>query len=347
MPEIIEGTTTDLRPPSAERGNQTEAALLARWRHSRLWRVTSVVLAVVAIGLSSYYVIVKLVSSIRDVAAGHLRVHWGAVVLSFGITLVCVLLGGLVWHLVLRGVGVQLGLRACLQSHLLSIPGAYLPGYGWRYAGKAYLTQRLGIPLGLASCAVLVELVESELARGVLALTTVQQAFLDSFLKGSLGPYIGGMRLLGWGALLIFPLALERGAAWAKRRGWQPWSHMEIHKGALWLALAVMCFTFVLYGVGFSVLLGTAKALTLEGLTAAIFSTSSSLAVSLMMFFVPAGLSVRESVIIYTLEGVFPEAVVTVGALLSRGVLVAAEVAGALGGSWLALGGRRPSNPKG
>jgi hypothetical protein len=122
---------------------------------------------------------------------------------------------------------------------------------------------------------------------------------------------------------------------------------MSIDKRALWLALGVMCITFVLYGAGFAVLLGAASELTLDGLAAAIFSTSSSSAISLIMFFVPAGLSVRESVIIYTLEGVFPEAMVTVGALVSRGVLVVAEVVGSLVGSWLALSGRRRSSPKG
>lgn len=342
-----EESATGLRPTSTEEDLQPEATLFARWRHSRLWRASSIVLAVVAIGLSSYYVAIKLVSSLRQIEEAHIRVRPWPVILSFAITLACVLLGGVVWHLVLRGVGVRLGLRACVQSHLLSIPGAYLPGYGWRYAGKAYLTQRLGIPLGLASCAVLVELAESEMARGVLALTTVQRTFLDSFLKGALEPYIWALRLLGWGALLALPLALEKGVTWAKRRGRRPWSDMNVNKRDLWLALLMMCFTFVLYGAGFSVLLGTATALTLDGLAAAVFSTSSSLAVSLMMFFVPAGLSVRESVLIYTLEGVFPEAGVTVSALVSRGVLVAAEVVGALVGSWLALGGRRRSSPKG
>lgn len=347
LAKTTDEANTDSRPTSAERGDQAEATLFAQWRRSRLWRVASVVLAVVAIGLSSYYVVIKLVSSFRQIAWGHLQVRPWPVVISFIITLACVLLGVVVWGLVLRGVGVRLGLRACAQSHLLSIPGAYLPGYGWRYAGKAYLTQRQGIPLGLASCAVLVELIESEAARGVLAFTTVQQAFLGSFLGGALVPYVWGLRVLGWGALLVLPLALERGVAWAKRRGRRPWSDMNIDKGSLWLALGVMCFTFVLYGVGFSILLGAASALTLDGLAAAIFSTSSSLAISLLMFFVPAGLSVRESVIIYTLEGVFPAAMVTVGALVSRGVLVAAEVVGSLIGSWLALRGRRRSSPKG
>jgi len=347
LAKTLDRANTDSRPTGAEGGDQAELTPFARWRRSRLWRVASVVLAVVAIGLSSYYVVIKLVSSIRQMAGEHLQVRPWPVAISFMITFVCVLLGAVVWHLVLRGVGARLGLRACAQSHLLSIPGAYLPGYGWRYAGKAYLTQRQGVPLGLASCAVLVELVESEAARAVMALTTARRAFLGSFLGGALVPYQWGLCVLGWGALLVLPLALERGVAWAKRRGRRPWSDMSIDKGALWLALGVMCFTFVLYGAGFSILLGEASALTLNGLAAAIFSTSSSLAISLLMFFVPAGLSVRESVIIYTLEGVFPAAMVTVGALVSRGVLVAAEVVGALVGSWLALRGRQRSSPKG
>lgn len=329
-----------------EKDDQAEAVSLARWRHSRLWRMISLLLAVTAMGLSSYYIAIKFISSIRQAAGGHLQTHPWSIAFSFVITLTCVLLGGLIWRFVLHGLGIQLAWRACFHSHLLSIPGAYLPGYGWRYAGKAYLTQQLGIPLGLASCAVLVELIESEMARGVMALTTARQAFLDSFLGGALVPYIWALRLISWGMLLISPLALERSVAWAKKRRWRPWADIKINKRSLWLALILMCLTFLLYGIGFSILLGTARALTLEGLGAAIFSTSSSLAISLMLFFVPAGLSVRESVIIYTLEGVFPEATVTMGALVSRGVLIAAEVVGALIGSWLELSSRKHAHPK-
>jgi len=52
---------------------------------------------------------------------------------------------------------------------------------------------------------------------------------------------------------------------------------------------------------------------------------------------VPAGLGVRESVVILTLQGVLPDAIVALLALLNRLVLIVAEVMGALLGSGIAL----------
>jgi hypothetical protein len=68
---------------------------------------------------------------------------------------------------------------------------------------------------------------------------------------------------------------------------------------------------------------------------AAIFSTSISWVLSLLVFFVPGGLGVRESVIIYTLGNVLPESIAVMGALTSRAILILAELSGALIGVWM------------
>ena len=103
------------------------------------------------------------------------------------------------------------------------------------------------------------------------------------------------------------------------------------------MALAIMCFTWLLYGVSFSLLVKSFYDIAPGEIGNVVFSTTTSFLVSLLMFFVPAGIGVRESVVIYMLEPTLPAAIVTVSALSSRATLLLAELLGALMGSWMSV----------
>ena len=305
---------------------------LARLRKSRSWRVAMAVLAAIAMGLSSYYVVSKLLAAAHEIAQSSLDVHLGFVGLSFAMTFGCVLLGGIIWYLVLEGLGGMLEVRACVCSHLLANLGGYLPGYGWKFVGKAYLTQRQGVSGGQTSFAVLVEFAGSALTRAVVALTTVPPAFMERLGLGA-EVSVRWLCLASWIAMLLFPWAVEKVVAWGKRSHRFPLKGLTVNKSALWLALLAMCLTWVLYGLGFSVLLRSVYHIQPDQVIAALFSTTASFLTSLLMFFVPAGLGVREGVVIYTLGSAMPEAVVTIGALLSRLVLIMAEISSVVVGA--------------
>jgi len=302
---------------------------LTRLRQSRGWRVATTVLGIIAVAFSSYYVVTKLLGAMHEIAQSSLDVHLGFVAISFAMTFGCVLLGGIIWYLVLKGLGGTLGMRACVCSHLLANLGGYLPGYGWKF----------GVAGGQASFAVLVEFAGSALTRAVIALTTMPSSFLKRLGLGA-GVSVRWLCLASWIAMLLFPWAVEKAVIWGKRSHRLPLKSLTVNKLALWLALLAMCFTWVLYGLGFSVLLRSVYHIQPGQVMAVLFSTTASFLTSLLMFFVPAGLGIREGVVIYTLGAAMPEAIVTIGVLLSRLVLILAEISGALAGSWMYYKGR-------
>ena len=308
---------------------------LARWRRNRFWRVVSAFVGIVAVGLSTYYIVVKLSSSIRQVADWQLSVRPWPALLSFVIMLLCVLSGCTIWHLVLKGVGRTLPWRVCARAHLLANLGGYLPGYGWKFVGKAYLIQREGVAMGMVSFAVLLEFMGLATTRAVVALATLPRSFLDRFGWDLPDPYFGWLRIGACCLLFSLPWLVERTVLWMQHHSRRRWGDLLIDKRALWLALLLMCFTWVLYGLGFALLIRSLYDVRLDQVSTLVFSTTTSFLVSLMMFFIPGGISVREGVVIYTLENVLPDVIVTVGALLSRLVLLLAEAIGALVGSWM------------
>ena len=319
----------------ASKNDITAVGKVRRWRNSPAGRAIMALVALVAVALSAYYVVSKLAASLRQITTMHLVPRWSYALAALAVTLVCVFLGGIIWHLVLRGVGQDLGWRTCMRAHLLANLGGYLPGYGWKFVGKAYLIQRAGVPVAWVSFAVLLEFAGLAVSRAVVALSALPPAFLNRFGWEIKPGALWLSRSMAWALLLAVPWLLQillRYLPQAARL-----RRTQIRPRPLALASLLMCFTWLLYGLGFALLTRAIFDVGPEHLASLVFSTTTSFLVSLLMFFVPAGLGVRESVLIFTLEGLLPDAIITLGALLSRVVLIIAEVLGALAGSWMGL----------
>jgi uncharacterized membrane protein YbhN (UPF0104 family) len=307
----------------------------AAWRGRPGCRFVSTGVALVAVGIASYYVVTKLVESIRSLRGIEFTLRPWPLLASFGLTCLCLVAGGLVWHLLLQGLGSSLKLKACVRMHLMSNLGAYLPGYGWRSVGKAYLTRRQGLPLRVVAAAALFEFSALALTRVVVAVTLLPRAFLSRLGLSQWAVYLDWARILAWAILLGAPWLLAVSLAWLEQRNPQRWQGIRIRKGPLYLMLGLTSANWVLYGWAVVLLFQALHPLNAQQVLPILFATTASSLVSLVLFVVPGGIAVRESVIIFVLEGLLPGSIVTLGALLSRVTLLLAELLGALIGSWM------------
>jgi hypothetical protein len=292
-------------------------------------------MAFLAVGLSGYYMAVTLAGDLRKLLANPPAIRWGAAFAGLGLMFFCVLLGGAIWRQVLRGVGQNLSWRTCLRSHLLSNLGGYLPGYGWKYMGKAYLVQRAGTPMSIASLAVLLEFAGSAISRLFVVVLLMPGAFLMRF-GWHVTPLVPWVVRLTVGVLLLAaPWILQ--VVVVHLRSGKRFSQLAVRPSALLGALCLMCATWLLHGLAFSLLTASAYDVRPEQLVPLVFSNTSSFLVSLLLFFVPAGLGVRESVVMFTLEDILPAGMSALGAVFGRLALVIAELLGALMGSLLGI----------
>ncbi|MCE5257769.1 MAG: hypothetical protein LLG44_01750, partial [Chloroflexi bacterium] len=113
-----------------------------RVRHSRKGHVVFTILAIIVVCISVYYVSANLLVGLQQVKQANLTLRIWPLVYSLIITWLCVIFGGVTWYLVLYSLGAQVSLRGCIQAHVLANVAGYIPGYGWRYMGKVYLTSR-------------------------------------------------------------------------------------------------------------------------------------------------------------------------------------------------------------
>jgi glycosyltransferase 2 family protein len=152
-------------------------------------------------------------------------------------------------------------------------------------------------------------------------------------------------RTLAMALLVGFPWALRGIAALVNGRRRGRWRLPEVDARCLLAALALMAFTWIIYGLGFALLVRAIDpAITPGDAPMLIFGVTSSYLASLLMFFVPAGLAIREGVVLLTLEHTLTPPVALAAAVLSRLVLLAAELLGAAVGALMRDRRTRPSD---
>lgn len=301
-------------------------------RARRSWRIVSTLLCGAVVAASSYYIGRTFVTSLAETSSSGLALRPGPLVLSLIITVTCVVLGSLVWRGVLLGLGAEADRRSILACHLAANMGRYLPGPALRHVGVAYLTHQRGVTLRTASAAVLVEFAIIAAVRLALALTLLSPDDLVRF--GAIVPMriLWVARAIAWGGLAALPMLV----GWLARRPVGQLSPatggVSVRLRRLWQAISLTVLANALYGVGFVLLVGALFPLRLDQALSAFVASMVSWLVSLLAFFVPGGITVREGVIVLALDGVLPGAAAAVLAIASRGVLVLAELLGAVVG---------------
>jgi len=318
---------------------------LRAWRSSRLGKVVMALVAVVAVGLSGAFVVLRLRDSLGELATMDLSLRWSDALLALLCTFGCVLLGGVIWRLVLRGVGQELNGSACMRGHLLANLGGYLPGYGWKFVGKGLLTVRRGqVAAATVSAAVLSEFAALAATRVSVALWTFPLAGIGPLAWRPWPWEIAALRVGGALILLAFPWTWATALRFLCTHSPGRWRIPAPRPSRLLGACAVMCVTWLVYGTGFGLLVRwLSPAVGLAGMPVPSFSVTASFLVGLIMFFVPAGLTVREGVVLWALEAALPPGIAVVAALASRLVLMAAEVLGAIAGLTMGRSGRNQS----
>lgn len=331
------GTQVQPNPlPEIEKADKLNQ--FTRFRRSRWGRLTFTLLTIAIVCVSGYYVGTKVLVGLKQLSQTTLILKPWPIVISFIITWLCVVSGGLTWYLVLRGLGARTSLLGCTRVHLLANIASYIPGYAWKYMGMAYLASRQGVPAALASLAMLFEYIGLAVTRLAVALSFISAGFWQQITGNRVGVLLWLLRVLAWGCVLIQPFLLV--VIQRRNHGRLFNTNLEVRLPVLLLAQATMCLIFIVYCLGSAVVLYALAPLSASQFSEAIFATAASYLASLLAFFVPSGIGVRESVLIFTLTGVLPEIIVVLGAVISRVVLICAELLGGLLGLGLRDHGR-------
>jgi uncharacterized membrane protein YbhN (UPF0104 family) len=223
------------------------------------------------------------------------------------------------WHLILKALGNDLPAARTMQVWLVSSLARYIPGGVWSYASRVALAKAEGISVAAASVSLYLEtllLLTSSLAIGLLAVLWG--------IGFPVHPLLAGVLWIGLG-LLLHPRVL----LWLKKLPGRAGLEMQtIVFPDLRRTLTVYfyyLFFWVLFGFVFVGFVAAAYPIVLEHWVPVGASVALGFFAGFVIFFVPGGIGVRESVLYLLLLPFMPASVSLIVSVASRLWLMAAE----------------------
>ncbi|HEY5553920.1 MAG TPA: lysylphosphatidylglycerol synthase domain-containing protein [Cellulomonas sp.] len=236
------------------------------------------------------------------------------------------------WLVILRALGQRPPRARSHRLFLVSQLGKYLPGSGWAYAAQVELFR--GARRSTAFVAVLISvLLDLLVAAGLGGLVVAAGA--EHALPPALAWGLAVVGLGGLGAGLTFPHTLDTAVRLVSRLLRRATPVEELDPSAVRTAILVTIASWVLFGGQLWILLGGVPtgATALRTLALAVTGFALAWVAGFLVFIAPAGLGVREAVLVGVLGSVLSPGAALALALVSRFAMVAADLllaAGAL-----------------
>ena len=250
-----------------------------------------------------------------------------AVAVSFVVMSLASVWAGFAWWAVARAFGAPIAARPALRIYSTSNLGKYLPGKVWHAFARVYLAQQEGVPLALATTAVVTDIV-LYIAAGLLVMVLALPLIASSFAVVD-GRLVVGVALVGLvvGLALLHPAILNwsfrLAARLMPRRSFPPIeaSYATILKIFVLYVILWVLYTTALF-VGIRAVydgVSTAALPTLGAIYALSYLSG------LIMPLAPAGLGVREGLMALLLSQLMPVPAAAAASVLVRVLQVAAE----------------------
>jgi uncharacterized membrane protein YbhN (UPF0104 family) len=273
-------------------------------------------------------VVVAIARTWHSVAPDIGRIPAWALVASVAFVLAGLVPTFAAWRILLADLGSTLPLRTAVGVFFVGQLGKYLPGSLWVVLAQSDLAARHGVPRRRTAVVGLVQVgisIVVGLAMGVLAVP----AFVSS---GQNRIWLLSLVALPIGAVVLHPPILNRLVAYALRvLRREPLEH-DFSRRAVGGAAVASALAWLLIGLHLWTLAVALHAPAGRAVLAGVFGYALAAAVGLLVVFTPAGLGARDVVVVLSLSSVMPRSAATAAAIVSRFVVLVADlVAAAVG----------------
>lgn len=285
-------------------------------------RVASVVMFLLTVG----FLVAVLAGSWVKIYPHILDMRWRQALLGLAFTFLSFLLGGFVWYATLRGLGIVSRAGDSMAVHMTASATKYLPGFGWQYMSKAYLSRHLGAGPRRMATALAVE-VALILGIGVVLAAAAKYLFGRDWAFAWTPPQwlwgLAGLAALALIAGLVIYLPRIAAADVAAVSGMTATmparSPYAVHRYWLLLGLGLAAIAWLMSAAAvYSFALALNVAVTPADYWQCLFAVAFGSVVSLLVVVVPVGIGVRETVMSLLLVGVMPIGLAVVVTILLR-----------------------------
>ena len=279
------------------------------------------------LGLSLALMAHALILNLSQIDFAGLRFDISYLLAALFAAWVALWIGAFAWAEIVRALCPDVPYLQLLKYHLLSTITKYLPGLGWMQVSKAIQLHRSGVPLRRTTVALFLEVglvILTGLALAAQIVSSMPERILGVTFYHPLLRF--GIPILLWGVCVTVPFVLFR---FVLRRTFTPTERrrLALH---LWSAQLLQLVGWLVLGAAFWLMGNTIFDLSLNLIPYCVVAIVISFVVSLIVIIVPNGLGIRELTMSTLFQVIMPVAVAVTVALMSRAVLVVAELLGAL-----------------
>ncbi len=279
------------------------------------------------VGLILYFWGAYLYRNWSSLAGYQWEVDYPLIFLGYLFSSLAALVLGLIWQRLIARMGWRLGLGLALRIWFSSMFTRYAPGKVWHVVGRVYLSRQEGVSGTDAFLSMALE--------QALAFLATIIVFLFSLIFWVEGRSVAE----SWPLILLIPLLL----ALVHPRVFAPLLNfglrllrrseveLTLRYGELIVFLIYYLASPILNGLALYFVLRSLYPLAVERLPMVVGAASLAWLVGYLSFLVPAGLGVREGVLVVLLSSCAPLPVATVASLLSRILVTFGE------GMWVAI----------
>jgi len=217
--------------------------------------------------------------------------------LSFAVLILYFCLNALGWIIILNKLGVGIECFKAIKIIYYSNLGKYLPGKVWSIIGKIYLAEKEGLPRDKVVISIVLELV-----LGILSGFFIFLMYDRNYLSGLMLVLLSIVLLVrlarrGFLSTVLKPL-LER----LKINSIQ----IELSFSGVLIVFGYYCLLWFFAGSAFFLLINSLTLLSVLRILDVTAIFAFSFVTGLLAVFVPAGLGVREGVMVYFLSNFLP-----------------------------------------
>ncbi|HET8614865.1 MAG TPA: lysylphosphatidylglycerol synthase domain-containing protein [Actinomycetales bacterium] len=264
-----------------------------------------------------------------DVRADLARVSIGALLLAFALALLSLVFTLLGWRALLADLGSPLHVAPASGVLFVGQLGKYVPGSIWTVVAQAEVAARLGVPRRRSAVAGLLSVLLSALAGlgiGVVALP----GLLDA---GGSRWYLLLLLLLPLGAVALHPRVLGPLVRLAFRLVRRDPPEKDLSGRAIAVTAVSFVVAWLCLGLQVWVLVVDLGGDAADAVVPAVFGYALAASVGMLAVFLPAGVVLREVVLVLLLEGTMGRTAATAVVILSRFVVTVSDVVAA-GAGW-------------
>jgi uncharacterized membrane protein YbhN (UPF0104 family) len=269
-----------------------------------------------------FFIVWYIKTNINSLKNFDFQINYVYLSVSFIILIFYILNQFFLWYYITIQNKCSIDLRTTVLSRNYSSFGKYVPGKVYGYAMLMYAYAKANQSKTLVSFSMFLELLVSVLASAFIFLLSLFFIDIQEFQKYRIITLI----LLLFFFILLNPKILNYFTDWFLKVAKREPVKWALSYSQLIKIILLYILNFLLFGVAFILFIRSIYSVSFSNYLFITGTTAAAGLIGLFAIFVPAGLGVREGVLVFTLSFVMPPAIAGIIALTSRLWMTFAEI---------------------